>query len=246
MSLLDKDTVNIKTNSGYAFSTIALEKLGASEYTLVGIACDVSGSVGGFGPELIGAIKVAAESCSKSPRAENLTIRVTTFNSSLDEFHGFDFLKGLDVSRYDTLLNRLGGSTALYAATREALEAIESEGARLAANEIAVNGILFVITDGCDNVSRETPEQIKKVIERIKKDEHLESIKVVLIGVNVQDPSVKRELEKFHKDAALDQYVDVGEASKGKLAKLADFVSRSVSSTSQALGTGGPSQSLSF
>ena len=32
----------------------------------------------------------------------------------------------------------------------------------------------------------------------------------------------------------------------GKLAKLAQWVSASISSTSQALGSGGPSQSVSF
>ena len=43
----------------------------------------------------------------------------------------------------------------------------------------------------------------------------------------------------------ISQYIDAGAATKGKLAKLADFVSQSVSSQSQALGTGGPSQNIS-
>ena len=57
---------------------------------------------------------------------------------------------------------------------------------------------------------------------------------------------VKRALEKFKNDAKLSQFVDIGNATEGKLAKLANFVSESVSSQSQALGTGAPSQTLNF
>lgn len=47
-------------------------------------------------------------------------------------------------------------------------------------------------------------------------------------------------------DAGFTQYVEVDNATDAKLAKLADFVSRSVSSQSQALGSGGPSKALTF
>ena len=39
-------------------------------------------------------------------------------------------------------------------------------------------------------------------------------------------------------------HIDVGDATPRKLAKLAAFVSQSISSQSQALGTGGPSQNI--
>ena len=42
------------------------------------------------------------------------------------------------------------------------------------------------------------------------------------------------------------QYVAIADANATTIAKLGDFVSRSISSQSQALGTGGPSQSLTF
>ena len=57
---------------------------------------------------------------------------------------------------------------------------------------------------------------------------------------------VKKALEAFPKDAYLSQFVDIGDATPGKLAKLANFVSESVSSQSQALGSGAPSQAINF
>ena len=75
------------------------------------------------------------------------------------------------------------------------------------------------------------------------KGEDIESLITILIGINAADCT--QELDDFRQQAEIDQYIDAGKATKGKLAKLADFVSQSVSSQSQALGTGGPSQNIS-
>jgi hypothetical protein len=53
-------------------------------------------------------------------------------------------------------------------------------------------------------------------------------------------------LESFRKEAALDEYISVGDVTEGKLAKLAQFISQSVSSQSRALGSGGPSQPVDY
>ena len=47
-------------------------------------------------------------------------------------------------------------------------------------------------------------------------------------------------------NAGFTQYIELADAKANTLAKLADFVSRSISSQSQSLNTGGPSKSLSF
>ena len=68
----------------------------------------------------------------------------------------------------------------------------------------------------------------------------------------VNDPNtpygndVERALDRFFKEAALTQKIDVGAATPEALAKLGNFVSESISSQSQALGTGAPSQALNF
>jgi hypothetical protein len=107
---------------------------------------------------------------------------------------------------------------------------------------ITVNGITFVITDGDDNASTTTPAMIKQEIERGQIEEFLESHVSVLIGINAGQ--YKSALTAFQMKAGITQYIDAGDANKGNLAKLAAFVSQSISSTSQALGTAGPSKSI--
>lgn len=67
----------------------------------------------------------------------------------------------------------------------------------------------------------------------------------ILIGIN-DDPTVQDGLEKHAKEVGFTQYIKAGNASKDTLSKIAGFVSESISSQSQALGSGGPSQSLAF
>jgi hypothetical protein len=68
----------------------------------------------------------------------------------------------------------------------------------------------------------------------------------LLLGVNVQDQEVSRYLKQFHKDAGFTQYIEIDKADMKTLARLAEFVSRSISAQSQALGSGGASPSLVF
>ncbi len=73
---------------------------------------------------------------------------------------------------------------------------------------------------------------------------------MVLIGLfdpkDSHATQVKGYLKIFKDEAEIDQYVDAGDATPTKLAKLAEFVSQSISSQSQSLGSGGPSQNLNF
>ena len=85
---------------------------------------------------------------------------------------------------------------------------------------------------------------VRAELSRGVRAESLESLRTVLVGINATQ--CRNVLETFQADAGIDQYVDVDEATPQKLAKLADFVSRSISAQSQSLGTGGPSRSLTF
>jgi hypothetical protein len=95
-----------------------------------------------------------------------------------------------------------------------------------------------------------TPTTIKEKIEHALAHEDIESLITVLVALKSPGSHWEREiterLERFRQDANLTQFVDIGDATESQLAKLANFVSESVSSQSQALGSGAPSQSLSF
>jgi len=243
MKLFD-DNMQLAQVGNFGFSGVRPDKLGATEYTLVNYVGDKTGSLQGFEQALLDAKKAVVAACQKSPRSEFLMLRNTEFNTRIDEVHGFAPLASIDASQYQA--PSCGGLTALYDATYDAVAATNEYAKILSDSDFSVNGIIFVVTDGCESprASVQTVNSIKAEIARGVQNEWLESLMVVLVGVNAS--MYKAELEKFQIGAGLTQYVDVGDATPQKLAQLADFVSRSISSQSQSLGTGGPSQSLNF
>lgn len=236
------DTEVITTTSNFAFSGQRPAVLAniSSEFTLVGIAVDRSGSTSPFKADLEKAYREVIGSCRKNPRADNLLVRGVEFDDYLNEIHGFVTLDNIDEKNVKF---NPGGLTALYDTTLEGIEAVDAYGKNLAGMDYLVNAVVFVITDGMENASRiANPSKIKKTLETIRVSEQLESIKVILIGIGNDDAW----LNQFHKDAGLDQFVSIANADAKSLAKMADFVSRSISSSSQSLGTGGPSANLTI
>ena len=240
------ETGNIGGMQGFKFSGIRTEHLGATEYTLVTIAVDESGSVYGFEGDLLNSLKEAVNSCKKSPRSDNLLLRVIKFQTALtngmEEIHGFKPLSEIDADK-DYPNFRPGGGTPLCDAVFSSVGSVNAYAKKLMDDDFLANGIVFIITDGYENASTTTPKMIRTEIEKAVKGEEIESLVSVLIGINASD--YNDVLENFQQEAGIDQYIDAGEATKSKLAKLAEFVSQSVSSQSQALGTGGPSQNIS-
>lgn len=221
---------------GFQFSAVSVDKLTETQYTLVTIAVDISGSVGGFDDQLLNMLRAAVEGCKKSPTAENILIRVLTFNSDVTEVHGFRVASGIDpTADYSSL--RPYGFTALTRAAYEGFSAIVEYGKNLVAQDFDTNGILFVITDGMDNQSGNiTNRMVKEVIEDARKTEQLGAIRSILIGIN--DVDCRSALTTWQQECGMDEFISMGDVTPGKLAKLGGFVSQSVSSSSQSLITG--------
>ena len=83
---------------------------------------------------------------------------------------------------------------------------------------------------------------VKEALEEGVKGESLESLNSILIGIGGD----QGYFQKFVAECGMTQYVGLNDANEKTLARLGAFISQSVSSSSQALGTGGPSQSLVF
>ena len=232
------------TPNQFTYSAVDMTQLGATEYSLVNILVDESSSVSSFKKELDDCLKVIVDACKKHPRSGNLLARVATFSSrGVAEIHGFNNIGNIDTSKYDVMPS---GSTPLYDATLDAIDTTGSFAKTLTDQDYFANGIFFVITDGEENCSHTgTVAKIKSTLAKLRQTEALESIKAILIGVNVSG-GTNSYLDSFKNDAGFDEYIALSDASAGKLAKLAQWVSASISSTSQALGSGGPSQSVSF
>lgn len=233
--------------TNFGFSAKRIGDLGASEYTLVVIAADATGSVTAFKNQIENVVKAVVKSCRYSPRADNVMLRFVTFNSDtgIHEVHGFKPLAECNEDSYTNTVNP-GGMTNLFDAGFSCAGSLNEYGKELSEQDFGVNAIFIVITDGDDNASKTTPKMLQAEIAKGITGEHLESTTSILVGVNVQDTRLATRLQEFQMGAGFTQYVEVDNATEKKLAKLADFVSKSISAASQALGTGGPSQALTF
>ncbi|MCB9523407.1 MAG: hypothetical protein H6702_08490 [Myxococcales bacterium] len=230
--------------SHFGFSATRLQDLGASEFTLAVIAADNSGSVGGFIRDIEACVGTVVKACGRSPRADNLLLRVTRFDSSLHEVHGFKPLTEIDPQDYAQSM-KAGGMTALHDAAHNAVASVTSYGATLTAHDFDVNGIVFVITDGADNHSVHSAAEVKQALRDAVAGEQIESMISVLVGVNMADAGLADQLKRYAADAGFTEFVPLEDAREATLAKLADFVSRSISLQSRSLGSGGAA-SLSF
>ncbi len=238
----------IHHNAGYyGYSAIRIDDLESSGFTLVVIATDVSSSVESFKTEMEQSIKSIVDACKSSPRADNLLIRFVSFAHNLEEIHGFKLLEQCNTSDYDNSL-KVGGNTALYDAIENAVSSVADWGQQIASKKyLDINAIVFVITDGQDNCSKSGAETVKKILKKAVMDEHLESIMTVLIGVGVTKASgMDQYLSDVHTNVGFTQYVAIDDSSAKSLAKLAQFVSKSISAQSQSLGSGGSSIPLNI
>lgn len=235
-----------QTVNGFGFSAVNVDTLTSAKYCISALAIDASGSVSPFVSELANAANIVVQATKKSSEAENIMLRTTTFSGQqITELNGFTPIVSLADGQYTGKI-RASGTTPLVDAAVDAVESIESYGQHLVAQDFAVNGILFVITDGeeCSSVLGNNPYKVKEAIARVRRNEAVESIIAILIGVN--DTSCKTALNRFSTEAGFDQYVSIGDATPDKLAKLGALISQSVSSQSQSIGSGGPSQACNF
>lgn len=235
-----------KLMHGFKYTSVRVDRLGATEYTAVTIIVDETGSVHSFKKGLEDMIKACVESCKKSPRSQNLLIRIIAFNSDrIREIHGWMLLNDIELDKYNDSIFP-GGITNLYDATLDGIVVLKDYLSKLYKSEriINANGIVFIITDGDDNNSEHTPVNIRESIADVSKEEVIESIQTILIGLNDTDVHFKDRLSSFCGEAGIDEYVSIGEVSPEKLAKLSQFISQSVSSQSIALGTGQPSKPI--
>lgn len=224
--------------TAYGFSAVRIGELGAAEYTLVAIAADASGSVAGFSQQIEACMAEIAKSCGSSPRADNLLLRVSAFDDTVHEVHGFRPLSAGAPGDY-TGCTRHGGTTALYDAALNAVASIRDYAKTLSDADYECNGILFVITDGGDNASQASAQALGDALAETRASASLDSLVSVLVGVGVGVQDLRRT-------AGFTAYVELPRADAATLARLARFVSRSVARQSVALGSGAAGFPIGF
>lgn len=213
----------------------------SSEFTLVTLVVDQSGSVYHFKDSLERCIKDVISSLKNHPRSNNLLVRLILFNSTIEEVHGFLPLSQCDLAKYDDIVNP-GSATKLYDVAVNALEATCEYGDMHFNADNDVNSIVVVVTDGLDYGSTLVQKSVQDALETSRTNESLESILAILVGVNEGNTEVKAKLDNFCKGVGFDQYVPVDQTDSKTFGKVAGFISQSVSSQSQSLNSGGPSK----
>lgn len=240
---------SFKLPSSYGFSGSNVKQLaaaGSANQTLVTLVLDKSGSVSSYWSSMAKAVQAVVKACSLSPRADSLMLRLVGFNNQLSEVHGFRPLAECHLGEYEeSALGHPSGNTALFEATLNSINSTTAYAEQLDAQDISTNGIVIIITDGEDNSSSVTPSTVGQANRDALSSEKLESLVTILVGVNTS-AGLNAYLQKFKDEANLSQYVALDEATDRKIAKLADFVSKSVSAQSMAIGSGGPSQSIAL
>ncbi len=245
--MLTDDMTQHKLPSGhFGFSAVKVEKLGATQYTLATIVVDESGSVDGFARELAACVWAAVKACKKSAQADNILLRVVAFSDTPREIHGFVPLANLQEADYADCVKPTG-STALHDTIRGSVQATREYAKTLTAQDYDVNAALYFITDGLNNHPPESPRSVRESIHEAVREESLGTVTTVLVGVNDKEETyhngvkttIGAVLEALKNEAELTQYVGLADASPSTLAKLGAFISRSISSASQAITTGG-------
>lgn len=230
---------------GFQYHGAPMDNLMATEFTLASLVLDESGSTHSFRGMMEAFVKENVKALRASPRKDNLLYRQLHFGTNLRELHGFKLLEQCNEADYNNCYQD-GGSTALYDASVNAIEATVAESKRLNSQQFVSNGIIIWLTDGCDYGSALKQSSVAASLAKAIASEELESILTILIGVNVGGGSNKDKLESFAKEVGIDQFEAVEQITEAAMKKILGFVSKSILSQSKAVGSGGPSKSLTF
>jgi len=226
----------IPGTGSFKFSAISPDECDETEYTLAVAVFDITGSVSGYEDEIRECMEKILEGCKMSPRRDFIKLRVIVFNSYVDvqEIHGFMDVMKIDPSIYKN--PHCTGGTPLFDACYSGIGSVLTYGDLLKNQDFDVNGAVYIITDGDDNDSTVTPNDVKSQMVEALKGEKIESILSVLIGLNTKQCGTF--LKTFKDEAELTHYIDGGDLTPEILAKLSGFISSSISSQSQKVGTG--------
>lgn len=265
----------------FSFTGAKPENLDEPEYTIVCIMTDMTGSVVSFADQLLQMERFVIADAKRSSFNKRIIFRSCRFNAvnrqsaTINELYGFTPVGSIEPDTDHPTFSPHGSTPLLDAIYDGILSVLEYSKSVYDADITGVNGLLVVTTDGEENDSRRVRElaakdgllrptfdqlvpyqdkvcaEIKELLTAARRSEKLDSLKVILVGVNTSGVSYNGQkiadlLAELKDKIGIDQYLDAGDVKPGTLGKIAQFISQSVSSTSQALGSGAPSQNINM
>lgn len=250
--MLEEYRIPAATN--FTFSGVAPEDLEEDAYTVATVGVDTSGSLQGQEALLKLLMVTIVNGLKKSSKSEKILLRVIIYNGDIGikELHGFTPVDDIDLSMYDGI--EADGMTPLVDAMFSAVASTYAYAKKMNEDDdddYDANACVYIITDGMDNDSDKGMKDVQEQLDAIKMCEELESIILILMGV--KDPSldgttwgneIERSLKELQDNIDITEYVSAGDVTEDNVGKIGGVISESISSTSQALGSGGPSQKL--
>lgn len=228
----------------YGYTAMPPNFVASFRSTLAVGLLDESGSTNSFAKKMENFCKELLKSLRKSDEADAIIYRQCHFASGYREVHGFTPLANLNENQYDGCYIS-NGETACYDSCVRVINELGDYGKQHKSTHRLCNGFLFVVTDGMDSCSSNSPRQIREALEKLVSDESMESVFTVLIGVN-DNPTIQTHLQDLCQEIGFTKYIPLSKADEKSLSHLAGWVSQQLQSQSQSLGTGGPSQALTF
>ena len=185
---------------------------------------DTSTSVSNYIDELNYAFNDFTESMQKSHVADKLMVSIVEFNTKVRVQNGFkpiSSIKKIDFSK------KIGGLTSLYDGVLTGLKNALDYRKNLENSGIETKTILFVITDGEDNTSKNNANMIAKEIKEQQKDERgAFSFTSILFGIGND-----ANFTKAQQDMNIEHLAKIG-TSGNEMKKMIGFISQSISSLS--------------
>ncbi|MBN2892887.1 MAG: VWA domain-containing protein [Bacteroidales bacterium] len=185
---------------------------------------DTSSSVQSYVNELNFAFNDFTESMQKSHIANKLMVSVIEFNSKVRVECGFRPISSFTKTDFS---KKIGGMTALYDGVLLGLRNAIDYRQNLENSGIETKTILFVITDGGDNVSKNPAHMIAKEIADQKKDERSAfSFTSIMFGVGND-----ADFTQAQQEMGIEHLAKIG-TTGSEMKKMIGFISQSISSMS--------------
>jgi len=178
------------------------------------------------------------KSCKQLADAHNVLLRVTTFGTYLNEIQGFTLLPQCNPANYQGAFSCMG-MTALNDAALDAVQATAAFGRYLHNRHRVANGVVVLVTDGCDNHSTFWPQQVRDALAVAVERGYLESITSILVGVLDKDSGAYQEmsdsLRRLANQSGFTHYVEWDELNFADLLSLSHFIYDQVFSAHRSL-----------
>lgn len=206
------------------FNNIDPEKIQTEETINAVFIVDISPSVQSYVGDLNAAFNDFVQTMQASHVSDRLLASIVEFNENINPKSGFQPITAVP----NTVFIPSGYSTSLYDAVLVGIHNAVDYRESLKKTGVMVKTLVFVITDGEDNSSKDFDgSEVKKLLEEIKKEEdNVFSFTTILFGVGNQ-----ANFEAAKDAMGIEHMAKVGNTGK-EIRKMINFISSSISNSS--------------